>query len=637
MSRIKKDSSYINFSVLSETESEKLRDELEELTSTYAGTHYIDGFIEKYKKEIGNGEEAVWDAWCSDNCTLKECKRVDVKKEMFAVVAAIHTEPVSDAFYLDEKGRRRVNWETLLLDIMDKYTFRTIEDTEELLVFDNGTYRDGRTVVKRYVEEALSDVADMHAIREVTGHIQRRTYTPRDVVNTDKGFIPVQNGLIDLNTFSLEPFDSNKIYTFKVPVTYDSEAGFEHIEKFFSEVLEPEDVETMQEIFGYTLYPKQPAHKLFWWIGTGRNGKTTTSELLRALVGAENDAGVPLAQLDGKHRFSVARLFGKLINVVPEPETQTPLQTSTLKAASGGDLLHGELKGVQNMFPFWNFAKIIIFANDIPQIADTSFGFWQRALVIDFPRAFTGKDAVKNYHEEVIREDGLGGLLNWALIGLKRLQDNDWEFTSSLSQDKAKMNMHRKAQPVKTFVDDWTEFNNYVEMPKTVVYEAFKLYCDLYNIPALEERQFTPQLKRYTNIREHQNSLDGTRVREWQGLKFKNDIAVIKTCIDGIEVSADEAIEAGAGNFKFKEVALLSYLSCTACTGCTTILHYNPVGKKTVILENKGILSLYIDKYETPVHPVHPVQKKNTPLEEEEPEQRKPKSPPIAGTEEGGM
>jgi len=628
---------HINLSPNSAMAREKLRDELEELTGTYAGTHYIDGFIDKYEEEIGNGKEAVWNALCSDNGTLKECKRADVKKEMLGLLAAIHTEPVSDAFYLDEKGRRKVNWETLLLDIMDKFTFRTVEDVEELLVYDNGTYRDGRTVVKRYVEEVLSDVADLHAIREVTGHIQRRTYTPREVVNADKGFIPVQNGLINLNKFSLEPFDSNKIYTFRLPVTFDPDAGFEHIEGFFNKVLEPEDVKTMQEIFGYALYPKQPAHKLFWWIGTGRNGKTTTSELLRALVGAENDAGVPLAQLDGKHRFSVSRLYGKLINVVPEPETETPLQTPTLKSASGGDLLHGELKGVQNVFPFWNFAKFIIFANDIPQIADTSFGFWQRALVIDFPRAFTGKDAIKNYHEVVIKEDGLGGLLNWALIGLKRLQDNDWEFTSTPSQDKAKMNMHRKAQPVKTFVDDWTEFNNYVEMPKTVVYEAFKLWCDLHNIPALEERQFSPQLKRYANIRERQTSLEGRRVRAWQGLKFKNDIAVMKTYIDGKEVSADEAIEAGAGNFKFKEVALLPYLSCTACTGCTSILHYNPVGKKTVILENKDIIPLYIDEYETPVYPVHPVQKKNTPLEKEGTEQSKTESPPIAGTKEEAL
>lgn len=522
-----------------------------------------------------------------------------------------YKKPVSDAFYLDEKGRRKVNWETLILDITDKFKFRTIEDTEELLVYDNGVYRDGGTVVKKYVEEVLSDVADLHAIREVIGHIQRRTFTPRDVVNADKGFIPVQNGLINLESLELEEFDSNTIYTFQLPVTFDANAGYTHIEGFFNDILAPEDVETMQEIFGYTLYTKQPAHKLFWWIGTGRNGKTTSSELLRAMIGAENDAGVPLAQLDGKHRFSVARLYGKLINVVGEPETQTPLQTSTLKAASGGDMLHGELKGVQNVFPFWNFAKFIIYANTIPQIADTSFGFWQRALVIDFPHSFTGIDAVKDYHRVLIKKDGLAGLLNWALIGLKRLRDNNWEFTENYTQDEAKLNMQRRAQPVKAFVDDWTEFSNYTEMPKTILYEGFKLYCDLHNIPALEERQFTPQLKQHANIRECQTSLEGTRVRSWQGLRFKKDIAVIKTSIDGKEVSADEAIEAGAGNFEFKEVALLPYLSCTGCTGYTTILHYNPVGEKNVILENKDIIPLYIDEYETPVHPVHPVQEIN--------------------------
>jgi putative DNA primase/helicase len=587
-----------------------LRDKLEELTGTYAGTRYIDGFIDIYADTIEDGKKAVWDELCSVNGSLKECKRDDVRKEMLELLAELHTEPATDAFYRDEKGRRQINWEILILDIMDKFVFRTIEDTEELLVFNNGVYRDGRTVVKQYIEEVLSDVADLHAIREVTAHIQRRTYTPRDVVNADKGFIPVQNGLINLDTFTLEPFDSNKIYTFKVPVTYDAKAGFEHIEQFFSEVLEPEDVRTMQEIFGYALYPKQPAHKIFWWIGTGRNGKTTTSELLRTMIGPENDAGVPLAQLDGRHRFSVSRLFGKLLNVVPEPETKTPLQTPILKSASGGDLLHGELKGVQNVFPFWNFAKFIIFANDIPEIADSSFGFWQRTLVIDFPHSFIGKDAIKNYHNVLIKKDGLAGLLNWALNGLKRLRSNDWEFTETNTQGEAKMNMQRKAQPVKTFVDDWTEFDNHIEMPKTVVYEAFKLYCDIHNIPALEERQFTPQLKQHANIRERQNTtLEGTRVRAWQGLRFKKGIVVLKTYINNIEVSADEAIDAGVDNIKFEEVALFPYLSCTACTGCTTFSYSTYVGKNIVIMEKRAILSLYGNGLETPVHPVHHVQK----------------------------
>lgn len=533
----------------------------------------------------------------SDHAPLDDMAKKIHQEAITQKAEKVKSESAIDVFYLDENGRRRINWETLIHDIMENFIFRTIEDTEELLVYNNGTYHNGRTAVKRYVEEALSDDADLHAIREIIGHIQRRTYIPREVVNGNTDFIPIGNGLLNLDTLALESFDSNKIYTFQLPASFDPNAGFEHIEEFFKEILNHDDIQTMQEIFGYALYPKQPAHKLFWWIGTGRNGKTTTSELLRSMMGIENDAGVPLVQLDGHHRFSVARLFGKLINIVPEPETQTILQTPLLKAATGGDILHGEMKGIQSVFPFLNFAKFIIYANDIPQIADTSYGFWQRALVIDFPFEFTEGTAIKNYHETLIKQDGVSGILNWALIGLKRLRDNNWEFTRSSTQDAAKGRMQRRAQPVKTFLDEWTKFGNLIEIPKTILYEAFKLYCDLHIIPTLDEGAYISQLKQHANIRERRSVLeDFGRVRTWQGLQFKDEIRVVKTLVNGVEVSADEALEAGRVNLEFKDVALLPYLTCPTCPQNPSIIYSLCVGGKRVIIENKEILPLYIDE-----------------------------------------
>ena len=576
----------------------QLHEKLEELAEDCDAN--VETIREVFNKNTTQDPEVMWDIQCDNSPGLRKVN-LAVKKNFITLLTQIHKVGGSDIFYLDERGRRQINWEILILDIMDKYVFKTLEDTEELLVYNKGIYSDGCVVVKRYVEEQLSDEACLHAIREVIGHIQRRTYIPRSALNEDKRYIPVKNGLIDLETFTLEPFDTNKIYTFRVPITYNQNASYERTERFFKEVLQPEDIDTMQEIFGYTLYPQQPAHKLFWWIGAGRNGKTTTSELLLAMIGAENDAGVSLAQLDGKHRFSVARLFGKLINVIPEPETQTPLQTPTLKSASGGDVLHGELKGVQNVFPFWNFAKFIIYANDIPQIADTSYGFWARALVIDFPHEFVGEKAVKEYHEIILEADSLAGLLNWALIGLKRLRDNNWEFTENYTQDEAKTNMQRRAQPVKSFIDDWTEFDNHIEMPKSVVYEGFKLYCDIYNISILEEQSFIPQLKRYANVREHRTTiLDGGRVRTWGGLRFKKDVVVVKPYIAGEEVGADEALDVERCNIDFKEVSLLAHLNCPTGPTCPPLLYTHHVGVKRVILENKDIYTIYISKCETP-------------------------------------
>jgi hypothetical protein len=75
---------YINKSIL------ELKTDLEELTGTYAGTRYIDSFIATYEDTCKDGKEAVWDALCSVNGTLKECTRVDVKEEILGIIEEIH-------------------------------------------------------------------------------------------------------------------------------------------------------------------------------------------------------------------------------------------------------------------------------------------------------------------------------------------------------------------------------------------------------------------------------------------------------------------------------------------------------------------------------------------------------------------
>ena len=580
----KEDFEYINLN------ESQLHEKLEELAQDCNAE--IETIEEIYRKNSAEDPDVMWSAQCDNSPGLRKAN-LAAKKNFIAILTRLDKIGGRDVFYIDERGRRRINWESLLLGLMDRYIFKTVEDTEELLVYDKGIYSAGDIVVKRYIEERLSDEACLHAVREVIGHIQRRTYIHRSALNADKGYIPVKNGLINLTTFELEPFDTNKIYTFRIPVTYDQNATFERTEQFFKEVLQPEDIDTMQEIFGYTLYPKQPAHKLFWWLGEGRNGKTTTSELMLAMIGAENDAGVSLAQLDGRHRFSIARLFGKLINIVPEPEVSTPLQTPALKAASGGDLLHGELKGVQKVFPFWNFSKFIIFANAIPEIAETSYGFWARTLVIDFPHSFTGKKAIKEYDKVILEQDRLAGLLNWALIGLARLKANNWEFSESHTQDEAKLNMQRRSQPVKSFIDDWTEFDIEREISKQILFEIFRQYCLIYKIVLIEERDFAQQLQQYANVNSTRSGTGEDRVRVWRGIRMKKDLYRLVTRVNGNIVSAEDALNAEESNVTFKCIPLLSYMMLPAQSTQPTTLYSFILGVKRVILENKEIYNLY--------------------------------------------
>jgi P4 family phage/plasmid primase-like protien len=506
---------------------------------------------------------------------------------------------MNDVVFKDDEGRKKVNHEMLISNIFNEYNFKTLEDTEELLVFDEGIYRNGVTCVKAYLENALGSLTNKHLVSEIIGHLQRGTYTSREKFNNGFHYIPVSNGILDLDTQQLESFDPEMLYTFRLPTDYIPSAGYSHIEAFFKEVLYKEDIKTMQEIFGYALYMGYPAHKAMWWLGAGRNGKTTAGSLLTALVGTENTAGVPLSQLDGGHRFAVARLFGKLVNIVAEPETKTAMQTPTFKAATGGDTIFGEWKNVQEDFPFVNFAKFVIYANHVPKIKDSSFAFWERVIAIEFPHTFTKDEAKKDHYKTLITQDTLAGLLNWALVGLKRLQENGWEFTESQTQINARGNMRRQAQPVKMFIDEWAKFDNHSDIPKARLFDAFKIYCDVYGLLIPDEGEFTRELKRNVNVEQKRLNMEdwdiSGRVLSWRGLKLNNDIDMVFRDIEREEEVNGKNKGENERNIEIKVQTLPDYMMCQTCHTCHTFsLLRNCIGEKSVVLENKAQIPLYV-------------------------------------------
>ena len=591
----------------------KLNSELNEILNLYDAVD-LKTVRGVYDENYGYGDNVIFDTLCVNSPGLREANERD-KNNILELLEGLHRKPTEDVFYLDEKGRRRINYETLLDNLTTEYTFKTLEDTEHVLVYDNGIYRPGVTVIKEYVETALGDLADMYVVREIIAHIQRRTYTPRSVFNTDTGYVPVLNGLLNLDTLELESFDPGKFYTYRLPVEYNPDAGYSHIETFFNEVLESEDIPTMQEAFGYCLYPEHPAHKMFWWLGRGRNGKTTTGHLLSALIGADNTAGVPLKQLDGNHRFAVARLYGKLLNVVAEPETKSVMQTPTLKSAVGGDLIFGEKKGVQDVFSFVNFAKFVVYANKVPKIEDESFAFWERVIAINYPHEFKGTKAEKNHHKTIIKEDGLSGLLNWALVGLKRLKDMDWEFSNSVSQTTAKLSMKRQSQPVTSFVEEWTEFDRSGSIPKEDLFDAYKIYCDVYELLTPNEGDFTKDLKRSARVKLIRPRSGSHQIPAWRGIKIKDTVEVVISVEKDREETETEKRDNNKDIDEIELYKLSDFLSEYSEYSEYTFLHATIIGVKTVISENKEIIPLYKSVVNTSTHLTHPTQKKLSGLE----------------------
>lgn len=431
--------------------------------------------------------------------------------------------------------------EPILEDLMERYIFITTSDTEDIFVYNEGIYEPGEQKVKEEVEKILGEKASTYTVTEIMNHIRRRTYVPREIFNADKRYIALANGLLDLEAMQITPFDPSRVFTSKLPVEYDPEAKCPNIENFIRSVVREEDMPVVQEFFGYCLYPSMPAAKTLWLYGTGRNGKTTLAKLFLGLISPKNAVSIPLEEFDGQHRFTKARLFGKLVNVVSEPGVAKLLLTSEFKQITGGDLITAEVKNKQSPIEFVNTAKMIVLGNLFPQVNDTSDAFWERIILIDFPNQFTDT-SIPDYEKVVVEMDGgYSGFLNWCLEGLKRLKGNNFHFTESKTSEKYKSEFEKVSDSIAAFINEVLEKDSDGEVSKAELYDSYKTYCEREGLTIMPKINLSKRIGEISWIYESTFKKDGKTTRGWKGLRCKQvEEEVAEAEVDGNKQEAED-------------------------------------------------------------------------------------------------
>ena len=409
-------------------------------------------------------------------------------------------------------------------DLTGIYHFKTLRDTEEVLYYEGGYYHyEGEAIIGAECERIFGRYTKTRNVAEILNHIRRATYIKRNKLNTNKSFLPLQNGLFDLTTHSLNPFDPNVLITYKLPVEYNPDADCPSIKKFIEEILNPEDIPIIQEYFGYALLPAFPAHKSLWLYGIGRNGKSQIISLLSKMLGDENTVSVPIEEFDGWHRFSTARLFGKLLNVTSEPGVEKPLKSGLFKKVIGGDRISAEIKGKQRTIDFVNFSKFVVLGNIFPQVTDPSLAFWDRLIVVEFPNTFVD-NFVPEIAEKLIKEDGgLSGFFNWCLDGLKRLEENGFKFTTTKNTEEMKIEFEKLSNPVMAFIKEECVINADKIIPKGELYNAYKDYCGDGNYKITGKAEFSKQIGELRGVDGKKARSGGKVTHCWIGMSLHNE------------------------------------------------------------------------------------------------------------------
>lgn len=442
-----------------------------------------------------------------------------------------------DFRYPDKEGRLHIAWDVVYNYLLEHFIYKTPKETQQPKVFENGIYADAEIQIKKGLNEILGYEINSYKLSEISKFIARNSFVDLDDFDSDLEYIPMLNGLVNLKTGKLEAFDSEKMFTQALPVIYDPEASTEHIEAFMHTVVHPEDVACIQEIYGYTLYLGYPSAKLFWFDGAGRNGKSTVINFLKEILGNDSFSNVDMSSLDGLHRFSLARMVGKRLNISSEPGTNRTMETELMKKLTGGDSIDAEMKGIQKPVTFTNHAKMLVAGNNPPQIKDSSFGFNSRLLVIGFPNTFEDNNANPNFVRDFIAEYGNEEIFNWALAGLQRLRSNNWIFSGSRWQDATKSTMMRKSQPIKQFIAEWTETSQQDALEEDNLFRFFGKWCIKYKIRSMPRLRFIQEMNMIDVVYRSRDFVDNAQVYRFHGIKIKDSIEAM-IILDNLSVES---------------------------------------------------------------------------------------------------
>jgi putative DNA primase/helicase len=293
-----------------------------------------------------------------------------------------------------------------------KATARAMQ--EEALTIKNQTER------QQALRFALASEshARLKAMTELAKSERGIPVTP-DELDADRWLLNVQNGTLNLQSGILREHQRENLITKLAPVTYDPSAACPTWDAFLSRIMDGDAalIGFLQRITGYALTGDTSENAMFLLYGTGRNGKSTYLETVRALLGdyaKRTPAETLLATRREGAREDLARLKGARFVSASETEGGRRLAESLVKDMTGGDTLAARFL-YSGTFEFKPEFKLFLATNHKPTVQGTDTGIWSRIKMIPFTVRIPDAAMDKHLGQKLLAE--LPGILAWAVRG----------------------------------------------------------------------------------------------------------------------------------------------------------------------------------------------------------------------------
>ena len=393
----------------------------------------------------------------------------------------------------------------------------------------------------------------IHAVDDIIKWVQLECLRQSD--KEDRHLIGFKECIYNTKTFETEEFSRDKIVTYYLPFFYsDTTKETPTFNRFIESSLvklktgetDHKLIAVAQEMFGSIFIDNLKASKAFFLYGeSGQNGKSTFTKLVRKVIGPQFTSHLALSDL-GK-TFGLAPLIGMKVNIRDELDDKFG-SSKIFKELVTGDTV-GDQHKYGDHFTLSNRAKFIFSSNVIATFDGIDGGLRRRLLFIPFYREFKDGDVDKDYDLEEKLEDEIPGIVGWALIGAKRLVDNQYRFTKSESVTHVMEEFEDEASSALRFFRD-----NYAVDRECQVWNPLQKVYDDYLVWMVSEGSKKPAGKKrfVKDIKGVWQSLD---IRSQRSKDQNYTIGKTISCInayrkdaseiEGEEVSEEEAKQLG--------------------------------------------------------------------------------------------
>ncbi|MDM0776962.1 phage/plasmid primase, P4 family [Clostridium perfringens] len=394
---------------------------------------------------------------------------------------------------------------------------------ESFLIYENGVYnisgeKEAGRIIMDYMLPNYCIMASIRDCREQWDILVSKDF---DDFNRNPYLVNVRNGLLDIRDMSFKEHTPSYLSTVQLNVEYNPQVDCPQFKKFLNEVLDCKLIPLVQEIVGYLLTTNTASQKAFVFWGPARTGKSTLLWVVEyLLLGKKNVSNIPWQEIGDK--FKTAELLGKLANVFSDLPSKSIDDTGIFKVVTGEDYLMAEKKN-KNPFKFKPFARLVFSCNELPRnYVDRTEGFYRRLIIVPFSRQIEKSKIDKSLKYKFQREKE--GILNWALEGLKRLYENNFEFSENELTDGVKKEYKRENNNVISFVEECCELDSLFSCSRIELYEAYKEFCVEAGLKALSQIKFNKELEGNFNITRSRSG----KLRSWNGVRIKLDDLIIR-------------------------------------------------------------------------------------------------------------